>query len=80
MNKYSHTRYRQSLYKQGGLISVTSRILVVDMLQGDIPIELVTGMIVMHAEKYVSICCSCSPLTVYQGNLAVTRGFYYKTI
>ena len=42
---------RQNLYKQGGIISVTSRILVVDMLQSDIPTELVTGMIILHAEK-----------------------------
>ena len=42
---------RQDLYKKGGLISVTSRILVVDMLQSDIPTELVTGIIVLHAER-----------------------------
>jgi len=42
---------RKSLYKSGGLISVTSRILVVDMLQSDIPIELITGMLIMRAEK-----------------------------
>ena len=42
---------RKNLYKSGGLISVTSRILVVDMLQSDIPIELITGMLIMHAEQ-----------------------------
>jgi hypothetical protein len=42
---------RKNLYKSGALISVTSRILVVDMLQSDIPIELITGMLIMHAEK-----------------------------
>ncbi|KIM47303.1 hypothetical protein M413DRAFT_440752 [Hebeloma cylindrosporum] len=42
---------RQNLYKQGGIISVTSRILVVDMLQSDIPTELITGMLILHAEK-----------------------------
>ena len=45
------SRERQNLYKQGGIISVTSRILVVDMLQSDIPTELVTGMIILHAER-----------------------------
>ncbi|ESK82742.1 hypothetical protein Moror_5668 [Moniliophthora roreri MCA 2997] len=45
------SRDRQDLYKRGGLISVTSRILVVDMLQSDIPIDLITGIIVLHAEK-----------------------------
>ena len=44
---------RKNLYKSGGLISVTSRILVVDMLQSDIPIELITGMLIMHAEQWV---------------------------
>jgi DNA excision repair protein ERCC-4 len=44
---------RQDLYKRGGLMSVTSRILVVDMLQSDIPIDLITGILVLHAEKYV---------------------------
>ncbi|KAG8927958.1 hypothetical protein FRC01_006670 [Tulasnella sp. 417] len=42
---------RQLLYKKGGLISVTSRILVVDLLQTDIPVELITGMVILHAEK-----------------------------
>ncbi|TDL21605.1 hypothetical protein BD410DRAFT_815247 [Rickenella mellea] len=46
---------RQSLYKQGGLISVTSRILVVDMLQSDIPTELITGLIVLHAERVTAL-------------------------
>ncbi|KAG6917271.1 hypothetical protein DXG01_003219 [Tephrocybe rancida] len=42
---------RQALYKRGGLISITSQILVVDMLQSDIPTHLITGIIVLHAEK-----------------------------
>ena len=42
---------RQELYKKGGIISVTSRILVVDMLLSDIPTELITGMLVLHAER-----------------------------
>ncbi|KAF8580272.1 hypothetical protein K439DRAFT_1415468 [Ramaria rubella] len=46
---------RQALYKKGGLISVTSRILMVDMLLADIPIEMVTGMVVMHAEKVTAL-------------------------
>jgi DNA excision repair protein ERCC-4 len=42
---------RQELYKRGGLVSVTSRILVVDMLQQDIPVPLITGLLVLHAER-----------------------------
>ncbi|KIK32856.1 hypothetical protein CY34DRAFT_18757 [Suillus luteus UH-Slu-Lm8-n1] len=48
-------RDRQDLYKNGGLISVTSRILIVDMLQSDIPTELITGIIVLHAEKVTAL-------------------------
>ena len=43
------------LYRNGGLVSVTSRILTVDMLQSDIPVELITGLVVLHAERYIYI-------------------------
>lgn len=52
--------HRQDLYKQGGLLSVTSRILIVDMLQGDIPVHLITGMLILHAERCVPTCFSLS--------------------
>lgn len=42
--------YSENLYKQGGIFSVTSRILIVDMLTKKLPVDLVTGLIVMHAE------------------------------
>lgn len=55
--------YRQVLYKKGGLISITSRILVVDMLQSDIPTDMITGILVLHAEKYVHHLQSTFSLT-----------------
>ncbi|KAG9025430.1 hypothetical protein FS842_005255, partial [Serendipita sp. 407] len=45
------SKERQDLYRQGGLISITSRILVVDMLLSDIPVETISGIIVLHAER-----------------------------
>ncbi|KAJ2827813.1 DNA repair protein RAD16 [Coemansia furcata] len=42
---------RAQVYRQGGLISVTSRILVVDLLNDIVPIELVTGLIVLDASR-----------------------------
>ncbi|GAA5854347.1 hypothetical protein JCM9279_004728 [Rhodotorula babjevae] len=42
---------RARMYKDGGLFSVTSRILNVDMLRENIPIALITGMVVLHAEE-----------------------------
>jgi len=50
-HRLTNRRSSQDLYKNGGLISVTSRILVVDILQSDLPTELVTGLVVLHAEK-----------------------------
>jgi hypothetical protein len=43
--------HRQALYNGGGIISVTSRILIVDMLQSDIPTDLITGIIVLRAHR-----------------------------
>lgn len=45
---------REELYKGGGLVSVTSQILVVDMLNGVVPVELISGIVVLHAEKKVT--------------------------
>ncbi|KAI0077545.1 hypothetical protein K474DRAFT_1707288 [Panus rudis PR-1116 ss-1] len=42
---------RQELYKKGGILSVTSQILTVDMLTSDMPTHLVTGIIMLHAER-----------------------------
>ena len=42
---------REQLYVQGGILSVTSRIVTVDMLQSHIPLERITGLVILHAEK-----------------------------
>ncbi|KAJ2222765.1 DNA repair protein RAD16, partial [Coemansia sp. RSA 485] len=42
---------RAQLYRAGGLISATSRILIVDLLNGLVPPELVTGAIVCNASR-----------------------------
>ncbi|GAA5882826.1 hypothetical protein JCM3774_002928 [Rhodotorula dairenensis] len=42
---------REKMYKDGGLFSVTSRILIVDMLKKTIPVHLITGLVVLHAEE-----------------------------
>lgn len=48
------------MYLSGGVLFVTSRILVVDMLTKKLPIHLVTGIVVLRAHKYVivSVCYS----------------------
>ncbi|KAG6373235.1 hypothetical protein JVT61DRAFT_6861 [Boletus reticuloceps] len=59
-------RDRQDLYKKGGLISVTSRILVVDMLQADMPTELITGIIVLHAERVTALALEAFIVRLYR--------------
>ncbi|CBQ73585.1 related to RAD1-component of the nucleotide excision repairosome [Sporisorium reilianum SRZ2] len=44
-------KQRSEMYLSGGIMSVTSRILVVDMLSKRIPTGLITGLVVLHAEK-----------------------------
>lgn len=44
-------KQRRELYESGGLISVTSRILVVDLLTSNIPTALITGLVVLHGER-----------------------------
>lgn len=42
---------RQQIYRKGGVISVTSRILIVDILSGILNVSKVTGLVILHAEK-----------------------------
>ncbi|KAI8320507.1 hypothetical protein GQ54DRAFT_298589 [Martensiomyces pterosporus] len=42
---------RAQLYRQGGLLSVTSRILIADLLNSLVPAALVTGVIVHNASR-----------------------------
>jgi len=42
---------RQELYRRGGIFSVTSQIIIVDMLQSTLPTGMITGIIILHAER-----------------------------
>ncbi|KAK7042132.1 ERCC4 domain-containing protein [Favolaschia claudopus] len=60
------SKERQSMYLAGGLFSVTSRILVVDMLQGDIPTDRITGMLVLHAERVTPLVLEAFIVRLYR--------------
>lgn len=45
---------REKIYSEGGIVSVTSRILIVDLLSKLLDPETVTGLIVLHAEKVIT--------------------------
>ncbi|AAW45049.2 conserved hypothetical protein [Cryptococcus deneoformans JEC21] len=42
---------REEMYRHGGLFSVTSKILVNDLLKGTVPVKLITGLVILHAER-----------------------------
>ncbi|KAL8817199.1 MAG: hypothetical protein Q9191_008191, partial [Dirinaria sp. TL-2023a] len=45
---------REKMYSQGGIFSITSRILVVDLLSKLLNPETVTGLVVLHSERIVA--------------------------
>jgi DNA excision repair protein ERCC-4 len=49
-NEFS-SKEREELYLSGGVLFITSRILVVDILRNQIPTHIITGIIVNHAHK-----------------------------
>ncbi|KAF9292420.1 hypothetical protein BGZ68_006366 [Mortierella alpina] len=60
---------RSDLYRFGGVMSITSRILVMDLLTGRIPLHLVTGMLVANAHRVTATSTEAFILRLYrQGN------------
>lgn len=57
---------REKLYAGGGIFSITSRILVVDMLTGLINPETITGLIVLHADRVVATSLEAFILRIYR--------------
>ncbi|KAL2263145.1 hypothetical protein VTK26DRAFT_8043 [Humicola hyalothermophila] len=57
---------REKMYAGGGIFSVTSRILVVDMLTGLLDPETITGMIVLHADRVVATSLEAFILRIYR--------------
>jgi DNA excision repair protein ERCC-4 len=51
INNETPAKDRASLYYEGGVLAITSRILVVDILNHVIPVDLVGGILVYHAEN-----------------------------
>ncbi|XP_076323334.1 LOW QUALITY PROTEIN: DNA repair endonuclease XPF-like [Tachypleus tridentatus] len=81
---------RYELYMQGGTVFVTSRILVIDMLVGRVPVDLITGIIIYRAHKILQTCQEAFILRLYRQKnkkgfikalssspCAFTRGFCY---
>lgn len=57
---------RENMYAQGGIFSVTSRILIVDFLTKLLDPEIVTGLVVLHAERIVATSLEAFILRIYR--------------
>ncbi|CAH1775707.1 unnamed protein product [Owenia fusiformis] len=57
---------RHSIYMEGGVLFVTSRILVVDMLTDRVPMDLVSGILVYKAHKILESCQEAFILRLYR--------------
>ena len=57
---------REKIYLEGGIQFVSTRILVVDLLKGRIPTELITGIIVLRAHDVIESCQEAFALRLYR--------------
>ncbi|WFD42905.1 DNA repair protein RAD16 [Malassezia psittaci] len=60
------SRQRAEAYMDGGIMSVTSRILIVDMLSKRIPTAKITGIVVLHAERVTAKSIEAFILRIYR--------------
>ena len=63
---YTSVGAREKMYARGGIFSITSRILVVDLLTGLVPPASVTGLMVLHADKVVATSLEAFILRIYR--------------
>lgn len=66
VNNEMGTKERSELYLSGGILSITSRILIVDLLTKRIPSYLITGILVNHAERVNETSIEAFILRVYK--------------
>lgn len=57
---------REKMYTQGGIFSITSRILVVDLLTSLLDPQTITGLVVLHADKIVATSLEAFILRIYR--------------
>ena len=63
---------RQAIYARGGIVSVTTRILIIDMLLDRIPVAEITGIAVLHAENVTPTSMEAFVMRVYREKNKVT--------
>ncbi|KAK7740706.1 DNA repair protein RAD16 [Cytospora paraplurivora] len=63
---YTNVGAREKMYASGGIFSITSRILVVDLLTGLLNVENITGMLVLHADRVIATSLEAFVLRIYR--------------
>lgn len=58
--------YRELVYLSGGILFVTTRILVVDMLKNRVPIDKITGIVVLRAHNVLESCQEAFVLRLFR--------------
>ncbi|KAL1915153.1 uncharacterized protein VTP21DRAFT_7634 [Calcarisporiella thermophila] len=66
INNETPASERSEIYKSGGILSITSRILIVDMLNKSIPTHIVSGILVNHAERVTTTSTEAFILRVFR--------------
>ena len=59
---------REKMYSDGGIFSITSRILVVDLLSNLLDPKTVTGLVVLHSERIVATAIEAFIIRIYRQN------------
>ncbi|MCJ1314926.1 hypothetical protein MMC15_000240 [Xylographa vitiligo] len=57
---------REKMYSQGGIFTITSRILVVDLLSKLLNPESITGLIILHSERVVATSLEAFIIRIYR--------------
>ena len=57
---------REKMYSQGGIFSITSRILIVDLLSQLLNPATVTGLVVLHSERIVATSTEAFIVRIYR--------------
>ncbi|KAK6503617.1 hypothetical protein TWF481_008626 [Arthrobotrys musiformis] len=57
---------REKLYARGGVFTITSRILVVDLLAGLLDPSKITGLVVLHAERVTTVSLEAFIIRIFR--------------
>lgn len=63
---FTNVGNREKMYGRGGIFSITSQILVVDLLTNLLNVEKITGLVVLHADRVIATSLEAFVLRIYR--------------